>query len=234
MCPGDHVSTSTAITKLPDHLLMDIFIRVPTSEWVELCCVKKQWAQLFQDESLWHAALLRNFPSAGNATRRWPGPIIPHNLSKRRYLALYIGKYMFPTNGELDEMLGYAYLFLKDQLHLSTMPPPAAILHGTLIDQFISCGESRDRAHELASQIWVAVIDNLEENQQTFILLKRLALEEDIFLPYPYSRSKEVVWRVFEKLFTDFRDCFKGDDYYDILACAKHKFQPIPSIWLGF
>ncbi|KAJ0007342.1 hypothetical protein Pint_30801 [Pistacia integerrima] len=89
-------------------------------------------------------------------------------------------------------------------------------------------------AHELASQIWLAVLDNLEENEQTFCVLKRLALEGDVFLPYPYSRSNKVQWRVYEKLFTDFRDCFNHVDYYDVLACAKNKFQPIPSTWLGY
>lgn len=47
-------------------------------------------------------------------------------------------------------------------------------------DQFIACGKSRDRAHELASMIWLAVIDNLEESVQTFVLLKRVALEGDV------------------------------------------------------
>lgn len=119
-------------------------------------------------------------------------------------------------------------------------------------------------AHELASQIWLAVLDNLEETEHTFQILKRLAQEGDVsslfclyypcnmfmllqcsivymllvhfgqgFLPYPYSRSIKVQWKVFEKLFTDFRDCLNHVDYYDVLACAKNKFQPIPSTWLG-
>lgn len=54
------------------------------------------------------------------------------------------------------------------------------ILLWVLADQFIACGKSRDTAHELASQIWLAVLDNLEENEQTFLLLKRLALEGDV------------------------------------------------------
>lgn len=49
-----------------------------------------------------------------------------------------------------------------------------------LADQFIACGKSRDSAHELASQIWLAVLDNLEENEHTFVLLKRLAQEGDV------------------------------------------------------
>ncbi|RRT56126.1 hypothetical protein GW17_00015581 [Ensete ventricosum] len=50
----------------------------------------------------------------------------------------------------------------------------------SLLDQFIACGRSRDKAHELASEIWLAVINNLEENQHTFLLLKRLAQEGDV------------------------------------------------------
>lgn len=46
--------------------------------------------------------------------------------------------------------------------------------------KFIACGKSRDKAHELASLIWLAVINNLEENEHTFPLLKRLALEGDV------------------------------------------------------
>lgn len=57
---------------------------------------------------------------------------------------------------------------------------------------------------------------------------------EQVFLPFPYTRSLEVQWRVFEKLFTDFRDCFNQSDYYDMLACAKSRFQHIPSSWLGY
>ncbi|THU47165.1 hypothetical protein C4D60_Mb09t12660 [Musa balbisiana] len=110
------------------------------------------------------------------------------------------------------------------------MPPPSSILHGTIIDQF----RSRDEAHELASEIWLAVINNLEENKHTFLLLKRFAQEGDLFLPFPYSRSYKVLWRVFKKLFTDFRDCLSRADFYDVLACAKSMFQPIPSTWLGY
>lgn len=67
--------------RLPDHILVEIFIRVPITEWSELSCVKKQWANLFQEECLWHAALIRTFPLAGLA-KRWPGPI-PRGMSKR-------------------------------------------------------------------------------------------------------------------------------------------------------
>ncbi|KAF8400195.1 hypothetical protein HHK36_013491 [Tetracentron sinense] len=226
------VSVDHAFGKLPDHLLIEIFVRVPVSEWVQISCVKKHWANIFQGECLWQTALVRTWPLACKA-KRWPGPI-PRGLSRRRYAALYVSKHIFAFDGENDEIVGHTYLFLKEQLELSTTPPPSGILHGTIIDQFIACGKSRDKAHELASQIWLAVINNLEENEHTFLLLKRLAQEGDIFLPYPYSRSYRVQWRVFEKLFTDFRDCFDHMDYYDVLACAKYKFQLIPSAWLGY
>ncbi|KAI3442564.1 F-box domain-containing protein [Psidium guajava] len=226
------VSGDNFIGKLPDHLLIEIFIRVPVTEWATISCVRKHWANLFRGECLWRAVLVKSYPLASQA-KRWPGPI-PRGLSRRRFAALYISKQIFSLDGDMDEIVGHAYLFLKEQLELSTMPPPSGVLHGTMIDQFIACGKSRDVANELASQIWVAALDNLEENEHTFLLLKRLAQEADVFLPYPYSRSVKVQWRVFEKLFTDFRDCFNHVDYYDILSCAKNRFQPIPSAWLGY
>ncbi|KAL2462431.1 putative BPI/LBP family protein [Forsythia ovata] len=226
------LSANCPFTRLPDHVLIEIFIRVPISEWGQVSCVQRHWANLFREECLWHAALVRSFPLAGQA-KRWPGPI-PRGLSKRRFAAFYVCKYIFSLDDEMDEIVGHTYLFLKEQLEISTMPLPSGVLHGTIIDQFIACGKSLDKAHELASLIWLAVIENLEENQETCLLLKRLAFEGDVFLSYPYSRSYKVQWRVFERLFTDFRDCFNQSDYYDLLALAKHKFQPIPSAWLGY
>ncbi|PKU81789.1 uncharacterized protein LOC110112286 isoform X1 [Dendrobium catenatum] len=216
---------------IPDHLLIEIFVRVPIPDWVQISCVCKQWASIFRAECLWQFAIARSWPSAV-LRKRWPGPI-PGGLAKRRYMALYASEHVITLDGEVDELVGHAYLFLKEQLELSNMPPPSSILHGTLIDQFIACGRSRDNAYELASQIWLTVLNNLEENEHTFALLKRLALEGNFFLPYPYSRSDKVLWRVFEKLFTDFRDCFTRVDYYDALSYAKTRFQPIPSTWLG-
>ena len=62
-----------------------------------------------------------------------------------------------------------------------------------LSDQFIACGKSRDMAHELASQIWLAVLDNLEETEHTFQILKRLAHEGDVrslfYVYYPCNIS---------------------------------------------
>ncbi|KAL5072776.1 hypothetical protein RYX36_011760, partial [Vicia faba] len=34
---------------------------------------------------------------------------------------------------QVDEIVEHSYLFLKVQLHLSTMPPHSGILHGTMI-----------------------------------------------------------------------------------------------------
>ncbi|KAB5543905.1 hypothetical protein DKX38_012017 [Salix brachista] len=205
---SDNVENNTIVDctpfgKLPDHLLVEIFVRVPISEWAQISCVKRQWANVVIGECL-------------------------------RYTALYVSKRIFALDGEMDEIVGHAYLFLKEQLEFSDMPPTSSILHGTIIDQFIACGKSRDIANELASQIWLAALDNLEDNEHTFLILKRLALEGDVFLPYPYTKSIKVQWKVFEKLFTDFRDCFSHVDYYDVLGCAKNKFQPIPSAWMGY
>ncbi len=75
------VLVDNAFGKLPDHILIEIFIRVPVSEWAQISCVKKQWANLFRGECLWHAALNRTYPFAGQA-KRWPGPI-PRGLSRR-------------------------------------------------------------------------------------------------------------------------------------------------------
>ncbi|KAK7255010.1 hypothetical protein RIF29_28409 [Crotalaria pallida] len=223
------------IGKLPDHVLIEILVRAGVSEWPQTSCVNKHWASLFRSQCFWQAALSFTYPFADPSTT-WPGPIPPPDSSKRRFMALYISEHILASDPQIqvDEIVGHTYLFLKEQLQLSIMPPHSGILHGTVIDQFIACGKSRDIAHELASRIWLAVLDNLEENHHTFYLLKRLAREGDIFLPYPYTKSVKVQWRVFEKLFTDFRDCFNHVDYYDILACAKSRFQPIPSTWLGY
>lgn len=67
--------------KLPDHLLVEVFIRVPISDWAQISCVKKQWANLFREEWLWEAALVKTYPSAAQA-KRWPGPI-PRGLNRR-------------------------------------------------------------------------------------------------------------------------------------------------------
>lgn len=74
-------SVDNSFGRLPDHLLIEIFIRVPVSEWAQISCVKKQWANLFHGECFWQAALMKTFPLASQA-KTWPGPI-PRGLSKR-------------------------------------------------------------------------------------------------------------------------------------------------------
>ena len=74
-------TTDSPFSKLPDHLLIEIFVRVPHSEWAQISSVSKLWADLFRQESLWRTALFGTFPSASR-TKRWPGPI-PRGLSKR-------------------------------------------------------------------------------------------------------------------------------------------------------
>ncbi|XP_043714706.1 uncharacterized protein LOC122663065 [Telopea speciosissima] len=123
-------SADPAFGKLPDHLLIEIFIRVPISEWAQISCVKKQWANIFQEECLWQTALVKTWPFAVQG-KRWPGPI-PRGLSRRRYAALYVGKNILQFDDEIDEISGHSYLFLKEQLELSTVPLPG-ILHGTII-----------------------------------------------------------------------------------------------------
>ncbi|KAG2635936.1 hypothetical protein PVAP13_2NG407300 [Panicum virgatum] len=165
------------IGRLPEHLLVEIFVHVPVCEWVQIACVNKQWASIFQGDSLWQTAIARNWPSAG-LRKRWPGPI-PRGSARRRFQALYVSENLVPSGGEIDELVGHTYLYLKEQLEHPAMPP-SSILHGTIIDQFIACGKTGEKAHDLASKIWLAVIDGLEENQQTFLLLKHLAREGEI------------------------------------------------------
>ncbi|XP_050897976.1 uncharacterized protein LOC127104875 [Lathyrus oleraceus] len=47
------------------------------------------------------------------------------------------------------------------------------------------------RGHKLASMIWLAVVDNLEENHHTFCLLKRLAREGDIIQNQPNANGND-------------------------------------------
>ncbi|XP_024015782.1 putative BPI/LBP family protein At3g20270 [Eutrema salsugineum] len=211
---------------LPEEILIEIIIRVPISEWEQISCVRKQWANLFRGESLWQAALHRTYPLASQ-TKRWTGPI-RQGLSKRRFMALYISRNILDVDTDIDEMLGHIYLFFKDQLQLSSTPA-SGVLHGTLIDQLIVCGKSKEEADELATKIWLALLDNLEDTKHTFTVLKSIAQEYDGFLPYPYSRPIKVQWKVFEKLFVDFRDLFDDhSEYCDLIGIAKKKFQTIP------
>ncbi|KAL3699196.1 hypothetical protein R1sor_017218 [Riccia sorocarpa] len=219
---------------LPDHLLIEILVRVPVRDWQAAACVKKRWAQLLRSEGFWHYALMRQWPQAG-LTKRWPGPI-SRGSSKRRFIALHVSNSVFVREKleGIDEVAGHVYLFLKEQLESSTPPASYGLLHGTIIDQFLACSKTGDEAHELASLVWVAVLDNLDETENTFRLLMRIAEEWEVFLPYPYTKSHAVQWRLFERLFTDFRDCLSQYNYFDVLARAKHRFDIIPATWLGY
>lgn len=44
-----------------------------------------------------------------------------------------MSKCIFPLDDELSEIVGHSYLFLKEQLEISTLPPSPGILHGTII-----------------------------------------------------------------------------------------------------
>ncbi|CAI8615766.1 unnamed protein product [Vicia faba] len=81
---------------------------------------------------------------------------------------------------------------------------------------------------ELKCSIQIGSNCNLTSNK-TYLVLQYFMEPSLVFLPHPYITSVKVQWRVFEKLFTDFRDCFNHLEYYDMLACAKSRFQPIPS-----
>lgn len=54
------------------------------------------------------------------------------------------------------------------------------------------------------------------------------------FLPYPYLRPMKMQWKVFERLFVDFRDLFDHSENCDLIGIAKKKFQTIPYVWLGY
>eukprot|EP00252_Welwitschia_mirabilis_P016887 TRINITY_DN3759_c0_g1_i1.p1 TRINITY_DN3759_c0_g1~~TRINITY_DN3759_c0_g1_i1.p1 ORF type:complete len:231 (+),score=54.87 TRINITY_DN3759_c0_g1_i1:269-961(+) len=220
--------------RLPDHLLIEVFVKLPTSDWASVSCVQKRCATLFRSECLWKAALSKRWPAVP-VEKRWPGPI-GRGSSKRRYEALYISENLFPSNdveNGIDELAGHVYLFLKEQLERSVRPLSYGLLHGTIIDQFLACGKAREVAYELASKVWLAVINNLEENDHTFHLLTSIAKEWEVLLPYPHAQAKAVQWRLFERLFTDFRDCLSNTDYYDVLSRAKYRFELIPATWLG-
>ena len=77
------------IGRLPEHLLVEIFVHVPVCEWVQIACVNKQWASIFQGDSLWQTAIARNWPSAG-LRKRWPGPI-PRGSVRKEVSTVYVG-----------------------------------------------------------------------------------------------------------------------------------------------
>lgn len=68
------IKDDSPFSYLQEDLLIEIFIRVPISDWEHISSVRKQWAALFRGECLWQAALNRSYPHASN-TQRWTGPI---------------------------------------------------------------------------------------------------------------------------------------------------------------
>ena len=72
------------LDKLPDHLLIEILVRVRAEDWLASACVKKRWASLFRGDGLWQTALMKRWPGAGSA-KRWPGPI--SQGSTKRWIA---------------------------------------------------------------------------------------------------------------------------------------------------
>ena len=52
----------------------------------------------------------------------------------RRFQALYVSENLVPSGGEIDELVGHTYLYLKEQLEHPAMPP-SSILHGTIIGE---------------------------------------------------------------------------------------------------
>lgn len=119
-------------------------------------------------------------------------------ITKYMMSSLYLSNYIHYTCSWIStsvcwclmEIHFYKYITMESWCHLKLM---LSWLLGMLSDQFIACGKSRDMAHELASQIWLAVLDNLEETEHTFQILKRLAQEGDVrslfYLYYPCNIS---------------------------------------------
>lgn len=75
------------IEKLPDHVVIEIFIRTRVNDWTQISRVKKQWSSLFQTECFWQAALSHTYPFT-NPSQTWPGPIPPG--SAKRYVIIIL------------------------------------------------------------------------------------------------------------------------------------------------
>ncbi|EFJ13501.1 hypothetical protein SELMODRAFT_446266 [Selaginella moellendorffii] len=185
--------------RLPEHVLIEILIRIPAPNWPAAACAKKQWAALFKSEELWRLALLRKWPHTAEV-ERWPGPI-GRGCSKRRYRAMHASKAVLPLiGGDVEEVAGHVYLYLKEQLE-SASSVSYSLLHGTTINQFLACKMAGNEAQALASQIWIAVINNLDKTDRRLSLLIRAA---DVFLP-SYSKSHGLL---VERI-VSFRDCHR-------------------------
>ena len=66
----------------------------------------------------------------------------------RRFQALYVSENLVPSGGEIDELVGHTYLYLKEQLERHTMPP-SSILHGTIIGEVFCSNLHKSEVHLL-------------------------------------------------------------------------------------
>lgn len=72
------------IGTLPDHILIEIFVRLPVNQWGPVASVSKRWAGIFRGDPLWQTAIAHMWPTAA-ARKRWPGPI-PRSSGRRLVL----------------------------------------------------------------------------------------------------------------------------------------------------
>jgi len=132
------------IGKVPDDVLIEIFLRGGVSEWEQIACVNKHFAYLLSSncECFWQAVISHHYPLMADPSLPlpWLGPIPLPSNSKTRFTALYITQCIFasqPHDPQLDhhfhEIIGHTYLFLRQQLQPFIMPPHSGILHGTII-----------------------------------------------------------------------------------------------------
>lgn len=122
-------SVDCPITRLPDHLLIEIFIRVPIVEWGQVSRVSRNWADLFRQECLWNAALFRCFPLARHG-ERWPGPI-PRGMSKRFVIRSYLWCYYvldINWNGRSSSVCFESWSMLV-LMSIRTLPDEAQLAH---------------------------------------------------------------------------------------------------------
>lgn len=107
----------------------------------------------------------------------WNSWLHPVESLENYLVLLYTSKrFIFPYT--IRFMYCFALRITDTRIYILTPNCHCVLIFCT--DQFIACGRTGEKAHELASNIWIAVIDNLEENQQTFMLLKHLAQEGDV------------------------------------------------------
>lgn len=64
----------------------------------------------------------------------------------RRFQALYVSGNLVPSGGEIDELVGHTYLYLKEQLEHPAMPP-SSILHGTIIGEVFCSNLHKSDVH---------------------------------------------------------------------------------------